>query len=117
MSAAFLPVLQHALGLDQYGRGDAYRSHFCAGPGDDDYLTCVAMTDQGLMTRRDRLPVVSGTMFHVTDKGRNYVRENSPAPPKLTRGQRRYQDYLSADCELSFGEWLKQPRAETEEAR
>lgn len=38
-------ILQHALGLDQYGRGREYRNHFCTGPGSVDFLPCRALGD------------------------------------------------------------------------
>lgn len=103
-----LHVLQHSLGVDQYGRGQQYRDHFCAGPGHTDYETCCGLVADGLMTRRDCLPVVGGTMFYVTRAGRRWMAENSPAPPKLTRSQQRYRDWLAADwSSLTFGEWIK----------
>lgn len=46
-------------------------------------------------------------MFTVTDKGKTAIKELSPAPPKLTPGQKRYLRWLNSDCGLSFGEWLK----------
>jgi hypothetical protein len=102
-----LTILQHSLGVDQYGRGQQYREHFCAGPGHADFETCCEAVDKGLMVRRDGLSVVGGTMFYVTPAGRKWMAENSPKPPKLTRAQARYQRYLDADCGLSFGEWLQ----------
>ncbi len=46
-----LHILQHALGVDQFGRGEQYRSHFVTGEGSDDHADCVALADAGLMTR------------------------------------------------------------------
>ena len=46
--------------------------------------------------------------FSVTPLGDDYVVKNNPKPPKLTRGQQRYRDYLkAADCFGSFGDWLR----------
>lgn len=104
-----LGILQHALGVDRYGRGEQYRSHFVTGAGNDDHAACMQLVAAGLMTRRagDTLPFGGDDLFHVTDTGRAFVAEHSPAPPKLTAGQRRYRDYLDADSDLSFGEWLR----------
>jgi hypothetical protein len=106
-----LSILQHSLGVDQYGRGEQYRSHFVAGPGHSDYETCLAAERQGLMLHYHNANVVGGHIFCVTDAGRAYVEEHSPPPPKLSQSQRRYREYLSADCGLSFGEWLKRKTA------
>lgn len=91
-----LHILQHALGVDQYGQGEQYRSHFVTGEGSDDHADCMALVDAGLMTVRRAIRMF-GEMdgFTVTDAGRAYVAEHSPAPPKLTRGQQRYREWLN----------------------
>ena len=104
--SGMLAILQHALGVDQYGCGEQYRDHFVAGPGHDDYRTCLAAAAQGLMRHYENAHVVGGHIFIVTAAGRKFVVETSPTPPKLTRSQERYRAYLKADCGLSFGEWL-----------
>lgn len=102
-----LHILQHSLGVDQYGRGDQYRSHFVTGEGSDDHPACMRLFEAGLMTMRANVDVMGGMdLFHVTDAGRQYVAEHSPAPPKLSRSKQRYQRYLDADCGLSFRDWL-----------
>jgi hypothetical protein len=103
-----LHILQHSLGVDQYGQGDQYRQHFVTGEGSDDHPTCLALTERGLMTRHDGGGLSLGGMdlLVVTPAGRAYVAEHSPAPPKLTRSQRRYQRWLDADCSMTFREWL-----------
>lgn len=103
-----LHILQHALGLDQYGRGREYRNRFVTGPGTTDYPACVRLTEQGLMIRRVGNELTGGDdCFFVTDAGRAYVRKVSPAPPKLTRDQKRYRDFLAADSGMTFIEWLQ----------
>ena len=103
-----LEILQHALGVDRYGQGTQYRSHFVTGVGSTDHPDCMALYEAGLMSRRDgaTLPFGGDDLFHVTDAGRAYVAEHSPPPPKLTRSQQRYRRYLDADCSLSFGEYI-----------
>ena len=114
-----LHILQHALGLDDYGRGKEYRNHYVADEGCDGFAECMAHVEAGRMFRRGPSDLYGGRKsycFTVTDAGRAYVREHSPKPPKRTRAQRRYAEWLEADCGLSFGEWLKQ-RKESEARR
>ncbi|AYJ85322.1 hypothetical protein D3Y57_04715 (plasmid) [Sphingomonas paeninsulae] len=106
-----LSILQHSLGVDQFGQGNQYRNRYCAGPGCDGWDNLVDMVERGLMTRRDDGPWGGDSMFYVTDAGRAYVAEQSPAPPKLTRSQQRYRRYLDADSHHTFREWLASPFA------
>lgn len=103
-----LAVLFHSLGLDRRGNGQAYRNHFCAGPGHSDYETCMALVEQGLMTRRQGNAITGGDdLFTVTTEGRRYAAENAQAPPKLTRGQKRYADFCAAEWfSGTFRDWL-----------
>lgn len=106
-----LHILQHSLGLNQYGPGNAYRNHFVTGPGSADFETCRSLVESGLMLEQKNHPLCGGdSLFTVTGKGREVVALQRPAPPalaKLTRSQKRYRDYLRSDCGLSFGEWLR----------
>lgn len=105
-----LDILQHALGLDQYGQGRQYRNHFVACEGDEYYQRCMSMVEAGLMVRHGPSPLYGGSShycFVVTDDGKKLVREHSPPPPKLTRSQKRYRAYLDADTSVTFGEWLR----------
>ncbi|MCG3177487.1 MAG: hypothetical protein MOGMAGMI_02461 [Candidatus Omnitrophica bacterium] len=97
-----LHVLQHTLGIDQYGRGEMYRNYFW---GQDD--RCENMVACGYM-RLVQNPT-GDVLYVVTDAGKKAVLAQSPAPPKLTRSQARYQKYLDtgADYCMSFGEWLR----------
>lgn len=107
-----LQILQHALGVDQYGQGKQYRSHFVTGAGSDDHPDCMALFEAGLMKRRANVEMYGGmNAFFVTDEGRAFVVANSPPPPKLTRSQRRYQDWLDADCSLSFIDYYRRAGA------
>lgn len=109
MDAKILHILQHSLGLDQYGRGDQYRNHFVTGEGSIDHPICTEAVERGLMEcRRKGYELYGGDdVFAVTPAGKQWMAENSPRPPKLTRAQARYQDYLDADSCESFGEWLR----------
>lgn len=101
-----LPILQHAIGVDQFGRGSQYRNHFVAGPGHSDYQTCLEAVASGLMRHHQNSHVCGGNVFYVTDTGRAFVAEHSPQPPKLSRSQRRYKAFLDHDSGLPFREWL-----------
>jgi hypothetical protein len=98
-----LQILQHALGVDQYGRGEMYRNHFCAGGKDEQ--VCRELVAMGYMTtfERSHLPYYN---CQVTEAGRRAMLAESPKPPRLTRSQLRYREYLKADTGLSFREWL-----------
>lgn len=100
-----LEILQHALGVDQYGRGPMYRNHFCAGESDEP--DCRELVALGLMKEHARTSWLPYFNCSVTEEGQRVVREESPKPPKLTRSQRRYQRFLDADTGHSFGDYLK----------
>lgn len=109
MTKEQLQILQHSLGLDQYGQGPITRNHFCAGGGD--VQVCRSLVALGYMRvfalNASPLPYYNCS---VTDAGIAAVRRESPPAPKLSRSQRRYRDYLKADVDRSFGEWLKDQR-------
>lgn len=109
LDARLLEIMQHAQGLDEYGRGSRYRNHFVTGPGSDDWNHCTALVGLGFMEDHGMRPLY-GTgqhCFTVTEAGDAVVREQSPRPPKLTASQRRYKRYLEADCGMSFIDWLR----------
>lgn len=103
-----LHILQHSLGLDQYGRGTFYRNHFVTGEGSKDHADCMALVDLGFMTVRRDHPLSGGSdVFRVTDAGKTAVAKFSPPPPKLTRGQQTYRDWLHYDSSMPFIEYAK----------
>lgn len=108
MNEKQLHILQHSLGLDKYGHGTFYRNHFVTGEGSDDHDDCMALVNLGFMTFRPGNALSGGDdVFRVTDAGKAAIAEYSPAPPKLTRSQQNYRDWLSYDSDISFGDWLK----------
>lgn len=111
LTAGQLHILQHAHGLDQYGQGRAYRNHYVIGPQCDGFEDCRELVSLGLMTEHPPRDL-TGMMycFCVTEAGRKAIKEQSPQPPKLTRGQRCYREFLESDCSLSFGEWIRLPK-------
>jgi len=108
MTTEQLAIMQHSLGLDQYGRGHAYRNHYCAGGRDADL--CRELVALGYMTEHKPSQLTGGDpLFTVTDAGIEYARNNGPVPPpikKLTRSQKTYREFLAFDGSLSFGEYL-----------
>lgn len=108
MTPQQLHILQHSLGLDRYGRGNAYRNHFCTGKGSTDHPDCMALVELGFMIRHADKPLHGGDdLFTVTVLGRAAVAAHSPAPPRLSPGQQRYRDWLAADSTMTFMEWLR----------
>ncbi len=107
LSEKLLHILQHSLGVDEFGRGRQYRNHFVTGPGSDDWAYCQTLCSAGLMNDHGPQTLFGGNCFYVTDLGKKAVSTQSPLPPKKTRAQRRYEDFLREDSTMSFGEWLK----------
>lgn len=119
LSAELLHILQHSLGVDQYGRGSMYRRHFVTDADGPDGKLCLQLCELGYMVNHGkRMGELTGgsDLFLVTDAGKEAVRSESPKPPpqpKLSRSQRRYQEFLDADSGLTFHEWLKSRRRAT----
>ena len=44
----------------------------------------------------------------VTEEGKQYVREHSPKPPKLSRSAERYRRWLRSGADMPFGDWLRE---------
>ena len=102
-----LHILQHSLGVGDYGDKPSCRNHFVTGPGSTDYDNCMAMVDSGLMTRRAGSAISGGDdIFSVTPKGVDHIALNRSERPKITRSQRNYQNYLHAEVNESFSEWM-----------
>lgn len=111
-----LKILQHSMGLDQYGNGSKYRNRFVAGKGHSDFDCILSMVSDGLMSESR----VSGSSlcggdscFHVTPLGERFISENSPKPPKVSRSKARYKRWLEFGGDCSFGEWIKFEHNET----
>ncbi len=106
MTSEQLHILQHSLGVDKHGQGGMCRNHFCAGGAD--VTTCRELVVVGFMIERAGSDLTGGDpLFHVTEAGRAAMLTESPKPPKLTRSQQRYREFLHADTGCSFREWLK----------
>ena len=96
-------ILLHSLGLT-YGT-KMYRNHFVTGEGSVDHPDCMALVEMGMMRRQAGNQLTGGDdAFFVTDAGKQAALD---AMPKLTRGQKRYRDWLNADSGETFIGWLK----------
>lgn len=118
MEKALLHILQHSLGLDQYGQGRQYRNYYVA--GGDAAVQCRELVGMGYMREHAMPAELTGgsPCFVVTDRGVEAVALFSPAPPpppKLTRAQQRYRDYHRSECCDGFAWFLgiELPRVET----
>jgi len=108
MTPEQLHILQHSLGLDEYGRGTFYRNRFVTGEGSKDHADCIALVEQGFMSRIANVKLFGGSdCFTVTEEGKRAAVLESPAPPRLTRSQQTYRDWLNYDSDMPFIEYAK----------
>jgi hypothetical protein len=75
-------ILRHSLGVPVGGGTEMYRNHFCTGEGTTDYPDCMALVENGHMTRRKGSPLTGGDdVFYVTETGREAVRQHLEVKP------------------------------------
>lgn len=94
-----IEILQHALGVGEYGDKASTRNHFVTGEGSADFKDCQALVAQGFMAVRSMAKELTGgdTCFVVTEEGRAHMlanRKPRPPAPKLTKSQERYSRFL-----------------------
>ena len=106
LTKAELDIIEHATGRNYTPRRD--RNYFLAGEGSEDLALGRSLADRGFMRGGQSIGwCASDTHFAVTPQGEAaYFAQRKPKT--LSRGQRRYRDWLSEDGPLKFGEWLKQ---------
>lgn len=110
-----LHILQHSLGVGDYGDKPSHRNHFVTGAGCADHLICQALVDKGLMSIRPMNKALTGgdDCFVVTPKGVDYVALNSPSRPKLSKSKERYMRYREYnecfDSFIDFCRWDARP--------
>jgi hypothetical protein len=112
MDHKLLHILQHTLGVDQYGQGNQYRNHFVA--GGKDVEKCRELVELGFMVERKDNGLTNGSpWFSVTQSGIDAVALESPKPPKLTKSKQRYRRFLEFgdgfDSFLDFCRWDSEP--------
>lgn len=100
-----LRILRHALGLNPDGAGTPYRAHYCAGrfATADTHKRLATLLDEGFMTINAQYPL--DHVFHVTDAGRAFVEQHSPATRRAAIMERigKMDDetlFTLADCLL-----------------
>jgi len=109
MDSKLLHILQHSLGVDQYGQGNQYRNFFGTDPGGKDFKMCQELVSMGLMKDLGTRDWTGDEhCFVVTDIGKEVMAKESPAPPKVSRAKKRYMAYLKSDGRFnSFSHFLK----------
>ncbi len=105
MKPEHLQIIQHSLGVNEFGLGEQFRNHYCA--GGDDVAACREMVALGFMAERESVSWVPYPTFCVTNRGKAAMVDASPEPPALTRAERRYRAFLRSPIDISFGDWLK----------
>lgn len=110
MTSRQLEILQHTLGVDEFGRTPKgftpyTRNYFCAGAADEP--DCRALVELGFMSEHKRTETYPYFNCSVTGAGVKAMHEASPKPPKLTRSQMRYRRFLDADSGMSFRDWMR----------
>jgi hypothetical protein len=102
MTPEQLHILQHTLGVDQFGQGRMYRNYYVGGVEE-----CRPIVQLGFMTEHPASELTGGDpWFRVTEAGKAAMLVESPKPPKLTRSQLRYREFLRADSGLSLVAWV-----------
>jgi hypothetical protein len=117
MTPRQLEILQHSLGVNQYGETPKgftpyTRNHFCAGESDEP--TCRELVALGYMVQHATTQAYPYFNCSVTEAGKKAMRDESPKPPKLSRSKRRYLAWLDADCGMTFKEWITRKDCEVE---
>jgi hypothetical protein len=111
MTPRQLEILQHALGVDRYGRTTKgftpyTRNYFCAGPADEP--DCRELIALGFMEQHETTEWLPYFNCSATDAGIKAMHAASPEPPKLSRSQQRYLRFLDSDgCFGNFREFLQ----------
>jgi hypothetical protein len=96
-----LHALLHTLGLEDPERREHYRNHYATGdPPEPDILALVGL---GLMrqVRRPAFLPEGDRVYAATPEGLAAALAQRPKPPKRTRSQRRYREFV--DWHEAFG--------------
>lgn len=105
-----LHVLQHSLGVDEYGRGNRYRNRYLTDTDSSDGKIIKSLIALDFMASHGPQTLAGGMhYYYVTPLGERAMTEQSPKPPQLTRSQRRYRAYLELEFNHSFIDFLTDP--------
>lgn len=81
MKPELLKILQHTVGVNEYGLGEQYRNHYVA--GGDDVTRCRELVSAGLMQERPASEMTGGSpWFAVTAAGLAAIAQHSPKQPR-----------------------------------
>lgn len=95
-----LGILQHSLGLDEYGQGRQYRNRYVA--GGEDVSLCRELVALGYMNEHAASMLTGGDpWFGVTPAGIDAVAQFSPPPPPPAK-RTNFDAYLD-ECECYDG--------------
>lgn len=129
MTPEHLHILQHSLGVDQYGCSahrpnlddfhGCYRNRFITTPDCSDGRQCQELVAQGWMQDHGPQRMAGGMhCYTVTDSGYMAMKSASPAPPKKSRSKDRFQRFRESDGVFpSFRAFLAFEKAEREAAK
>ena len=134
MIPRWLKILQHTLGLDQYGQPpkgrrpgsdddfpNCYRNNYVIGADSPDFYLLRELVEAGLMMDAGSKKLLGGMhVFHATQKGYEAVKEHSPCPPKESRAKRRWRHFIDVRevCPgLTFKDYLAAAWRPESEAR
>ena len=105
MTKEELDIIEHATGRNYSPRHE--RNYFLAGKDSKDLALCRSLTERGFMQGGQEIGwCENDSYFTVTEAGKREFLRLRP-PPKMTRSQQRYEQYLREDSCMKFGEWLK----------
>ncbi|MBN3003378.1 hypothetical protein JW897_06460 [Chromobacterium alkanivorans] len=77
MKPELLKILQHTVGVNEYGLGEQYRNHYAA--GGDDVTRCRELVSAGLMREHPASEMTGGSpWFAVTAAGLAAITQHSP---------------------------------------
>jgi len=90
LTPELLHILQHSLGVNEYGKGAMYRNRFVTGTETSDFEKCMKLVEAGFMIDRGAIAMYGGMhYFEVTDAGKAAMRDASPEKPKNKRRRPR----------------------------
>lgn len=102
LSNELLHILQHSLGVNQYGQGEMYRNRFCA--GGKDIEKCQELTKLGYMVERN--PVFNDPWWSVTESGIQAVLLRSPKPEPKGKRWKCLAPWRDPKSPQSDGHWF-----------
>lgn len=114
-------IIQHTIGVDEYGREFHKRNFFGTESTCADGKICEQLVAAGLMKWHGKSAMCDNEdQYTVTADGRRFFFSSCPTIPKTkkkTAAQKRYQEFLDADSGVPFFEWIKRKNAQRKNER